>query len=153
VRGESTRVSQAAMVSVHTKKYFCADRCGGSRSENGSSVPSDMASKGRDEVKQGRSWWRRRDHEAASGDAGFEYLHVIVGVPLLDLGPGPGSAPLHCLTFATSAISQRMASVTIVSASCSASILCTVGPLGMAQLGTTKLTKTSRHTAFFHHAS
>jgi hypothetical protein len=36
VRGESTRVSHAAIVSVHTKKYLWAAKCGGRRSDAGS---------------------------------------------------------------------------------------------------------------------
>ncbi len=43
--GESTRVSQAATVNVHTKKYLCADRCGGKLREGGRrEVMSDMFS-------------------------------------------------------------------------------------------------------------
>ena len=34
-RGDNTRVSQAATVSVHTKKYFCAERWGGRLRESG----------------------------------------------------------------------------------------------------------------------
>src|SRR5262245_35118487 len=34
--GERTRVSHAATVSVHTKKYFCADRWGGRLRDGGS---------------------------------------------------------------------------------------------------------------------
>lgn len=36
VRGDKTRVSHAATVKVHTKKYLCADRCGGRLREGGS---------------------------------------------------------------------------------------------------------------------
>src|ERR1700722_7045277 len=36
VCGDSTSVSHSATVSVHTKKYLCADRCGGRSSEGGS---------------------------------------------------------------------------------------------------------------------
>lgn len=35
VRGERTRVSQAAMVRVQTRKYLCAERCGGRLSSLG----------------------------------------------------------------------------------------------------------------------
>jgi hypothetical protein len=36
VLGDKTSVSHAATVKVHTKKYLCADRCGGKSKEGGS---------------------------------------------------------------------------------------------------------------------
>lgn len=38
VRGERTRVSHAATVSVQTKKYLWADKCGGRSSEGGREI-------------------------------------------------------------------------------------------------------------------
>ena len=38
VLGERTRVSQAATVSVQTKKYLCALKCGGKLREGGSNA-------------------------------------------------------------------------------------------------------------------
>ena len=34
--GDKTSVSQAATVRVHTKKYLCADKCGGKSRDGGS---------------------------------------------------------------------------------------------------------------------
>ena len=48
--GERTRVSQAATVRVHTKKYLCADRWGGKSRDGGSWSWSDM-------VTLLRGWW------------------------------------------------------------------------------------------------
>ena len=57
VLGDSTSVSQAATVKVQTKKYLCAERCGGRSREGGSwGAPSDIAGP----VARVGGWsWRR----------------------------------------------------------------------------------------------
>lgn len=65
-RGERTRVSQAATVRVQTKKYLCAERCGGRSREGGSVGPSDIAGPVA-RVGGGRGGGRRQGRERDEG--------------------------------------------------------------------------------------
>ena len=65
-RGDKTRVSQAATVSVHTKKYLCAARCGERSSDAGRGM-TDMVVGGQAERLGGKRF-RTADVEAKGGE-------------------------------------------------------------------------------------